>query len=254
MCAMKRLLAVVSLLAWILNGGSAHGAGPFGSPEGLPDDDRWVSLGAGFFGFETEWEPKDKTAFPSDITIGQNIAFFHAGHIVFEAGEVFIRAGAADLQETDGAFEGDYGAMATVGLKGLWYGETGRRRRSAFGFGPILQGSYHLKYEDKQIPLPFGETADVEIKQYWDVGLALGFQWWLKDRFLVYGGPFGYYSEAKVSVLSSELGQLESKFNAKNYLGGYAGVQFSPFKGWFLQAEGQFLGEFSGGVLVAYTY
>jgi hypothetical protein len=251
---MKRYLAVLSSLAWIVICGSAHGAGPFGPPEGFPDDDRWVSLGAGFFGFETEWEPKDKTAFPSDITIGQNIAFLHAGHVLFEAGEGFIRVGAADLIDTDGAFEGDYGAMATVGLKGLWFGETGRRRRSSFGFGPILQGSYHLKYEDSQIPLDIGGTADVEIKQYWDASLALGFQWQLKDRFLIYGGPFGYYSEAKVSFSSSSLGQLESKFNAKNNFGGYGGIQYSPWKGWFLLAEGQFLGDFSGGVAFAYTY
>jgi hypothetical protein len=252
---MKRFWLVVFSLAWIgICGNNAQGAGPFGPPEGFPDDDRWVALGAGYFWFETEWEPEDKTAFPSDIEIGQNIAYFHAGHIVFEAGEEFIRVGAADLTESDGAFEGDLVAMVSVGLKGLWFGDTGRRRRSAFGFGPILQGSYHLKYEDKQIPLGIGGTADVEIENFWDASLALGLQWRLNEKFIAFGGPFGYYSQAKAKISSSVLGELSTKFEAKDYIGGYAGVRFTPRRSWILEAEGQFLGNFSGGVTLIYTY
>ncbi len=98
----------------------------------------------------------------------------------------------ADLKETGttGAFQADYKGFAAVGLKGLWYGDAGRRR-SSFGAGPILQGSYHLKYEDKQVPLGIGGTADVEIENFWDASLALGLQWRLNEQFLVFGAPFG---------------------------------------------------------------
>jgi hypothetical protein len=233
---------------------NGYAAGPIGPPEGFANDDRWVAVGAGFFGFETEWEPEDKTAFPSEGKIGQNIGFLHAGHVSFEAGEGFIRIGAADLTESDGAFEGDFAPMASVGIKGLWFGDTGRRRRSAFGCGPILQGSYHLEYEDKQVPLGIGGTAAMKIKNYWDATLAFGLQYRLNEKFLVFGGPFGYYSQAKTELSSSVLGELSTKIEAKNNIGGYAGVRFTPKRGWILEAEGQFLSDISGGVTLIYTF
>lgn len=233
---------------------SAFSAGPVGPPEGFANDDRPVAVGAGYFRFETEWKPKDESAFPSDIKLGQNIGFLQAGHLIFEAGEIFLRVGAADLKETDGAFAGNFVPTASAGLKGLWIGDARRWRRSGFGFGPILQGTYHQRYEEDGIPLGIGETADVKIEKYWDASLALGFQYRLTEKFLVFGGPFGYYSQADVRLSSSSLGELSSKFQAKTCLGGYAGARFTPSRRWMVEAEGQYLSNFSGGVTLIYTF
>ncbi|MCL5966855.1 MAG: hypothetical protein M1550_06610 [Deltaproteobacteria bacterium] len=208
---MKRLAILLLAIIFLGFAQQVSAAGPLGPPQGFADDDRWVSVGAGYFWFETKWEPKDKAAFPSDVTMGQNIAFSHAGNILFEAGEGFLRLGAADLQQTDGAFEADYQAMATIGLKGLWFGETGRRARSAFGFGPILQGSYYLKFEEDRTPLGSLGTADVKIENFWDATLALGLQYRLNEKFLAFGGPFGYFSQAKVKMVTSVPSELSTK-------------------------------------------
>lgn len=250
----KQLAILILSMILIAAGRGAFGAGPIGPPEGFASEDRSAAVGGGYFWSETEWKPKDKSAFPSNIKLGQNIAFLHAGTVIFEAGEAYVRLGAADLKETDGAFEGDYVPMASVGLKGLWIGDAGRRRRPGLGFGPILQGSYHQKYKDESVPLGSGETANVEIDKFWDVSVALALQYRINEQLLVFGGPIGYYSKADVRLSTSSLGQLSSNFQANKYLGGYAGVRFTPYRGLILEAEGQFLSGVSGGVTLAYRF
>jgi len=254
MSGMGRLAFGLLILIFFGVARDGYSAGPFGPPEAATNEQRETSVGVGYFWNEAKWEPSNSTEFPS-VEMGQNVGYLYAGSSVFETGEVYLRLGMADLKETGttGSFEGDYKGYASVGMKGLWFGEGGRRR-SSFGAGPILQGSYRMKYEQKQIPLGIGGTADITIENFWDVGLAFGLQWWLFERLLVFGGPFGYYSQADARLTSSTLGDFSTKFKSDSNIGGYAGVRYSPFKGWILEAEGQYLSNFSGGVSLILTF
>lgn len=249
--SVRRLAWCLVTLAVLGVGKEANCAGPFGSPNPASDDrtDSSASIGAGYFFQRTTWKPDDNLNF-GNIDIDRTAMFVQAGTLFSEESEVYLRVAAADLKQTGtGGFEGDYRPSGTVGYRGLWFGE----RRSAWGIGPIIQGSYAATYKDKSDV--DGIVTEAEIRNPWDAALAVGIQYRIGEWLTAFGGPFGYYSSAKAKIVSQALGlELSTNFKEKNNFGGYGGVRFSPFRNLVVEAEGQYLGQYAFGVNVAYQY
>lgn len=248
---MRKIAVIVTVLTFLLPARVAFPAGPFGPPKPFSDERRPTLIGAGYFWNQKVWKPDNTKDFPTNVEFGQNIAFIQAGTLFSEESEGFIRLGAADFRETgdSGAFESDYVFSGALGYKDLWYGD----RRSTIGVGPILLGSYTAKYTG-DVTLGDGSVAQVEIDQFWDAALAVGIQGKVGSSLILFGGPFGYYAAAKGTVSSPTVGNLTTDFKAKEYVGAYAGFRYTPIRGWSVEGEGQYIGEFSAGVTLAYTF
>lgn len=247
---MRRLAWCLLTLVVLGVSKEADCAGPFGSPEPAADDRRTsASVGAGYFFQRTTWKPDDNLSF-GEIDIDRTAIFVQAGTLLTEDSEVFIRVAASDLKQTGtGGFEGDYRPSGTVGYRGLWFGD----RKSVWGIGPILQGSYAAKYTDKRETA--GIVTEAEIKDPWDAALAIGIRYRIGERLMAFGGPFGYYGSAQASIVSPALGlNLSTTFKEKNNFGGYAGIHFVPFRSVIVEAEGQYSGQFAFGVNAAYLF
>ena len=101
-------------------------------------------------------------------------------------------------------------------------------------------------------------TADLKIKNLWDINFGMGFQMTVPLDIKLYAGPYVYYSEAKASLDSNIPGIDYAAGNVsirnKSIVGGFAGVDLPLFKGFHINVEGQYADRFSAGVAMSYTY
>jgi hypothetical protein len=182
--------------------------------------------------------------------------------------EIYGRIGVSDLKISDCFssanaltttnkldFEENWKFFGTVGAKGFY------PINRIFGIGAFVQGTYHFSnYTDSVVASNSGTpyTADLKIKNLWDINFGMGFQLTAPLDIKLYAGPYVYYSEAKASLDTNIPGLEYTAGNVsirnKSIAGGFAGVDIPLFKGFHLNVEGQYADRFSTGAAISYTY
>lgn len=221
-------------------------AGMIGSPAPVGKSQQWV-FGAGYFVTEASWENDEPSS--GDVTIQRNQVYLESSFPetgFSEEGAIFLRLGMADIDDGKG-FDDGYNLFGTFGIRDIWYG--GGRRRSSLQIGTVGQLSYYMKSE-KTVG-----TATAELKNNWEVGLAVIAQWPLMPgKVSVYGGPTLEYGTAKFSFENGG-SSTSSTLKRKDLVGGTVGARVSlPLKGMGLDVEGQFSGKSSFGAFLSYSF
>lgn len=256
---MKRILlsAFILFSTW----GTASAGGPFGPPQSVSNEEGGLHTGIGY------WYQEDKYKDSSDHVFKQNQIYSHLGYGA-RNWEVYGRIGGADLKISDAFrstqastttskddFEDNWKFFGTLGAKGFYpFNKT-------FGIGAFLQGSYYFSdFKDQgsgtRNGVPF--TAELKVKNLWDVNFGLGFQATVPKDIKLYIGPYLYYSEARISPSTNIPGLEFSAGNAtiknKTKGGGFTGVDIPLGKGFHLNVEGQYSERFSAGAVVTFSY
>ncbi len=244
---MKTLAAIataVVLLAW---GGAASAFGLLGPPipEVLEDE---AALEVGYENEATKWKPED-AAF-DEVSVRRNQAYVQllgAGISFTELGAAFLRVGGADFD--DGAsFKDGMKPFGSLGMKEVWYGS----RRSRFGIGSIFLANYCTGYEAEKT-LSTGTTVTAKIESQWDVGLGVGLQARIGEKFFLYGGPLVVYGNAKVKREGG--GTVEkTTYKEKNIPGGFGGIGLSLSKRLVFFVEAQYRSDLSAGASIAWSF
>ncbi len=152
-------------------------------------------------------------------------------------------------------FQDNWKLFGTLGTKGFYpFNKT-------FGIGAFLQGSYHFRDFKDQVSgaLNGGPiTAELRVKDLWNVNFGLGFQATVPRDIKLYIGPYLYYSQARISA-STDIPGLEfstenTTVRNKTKAGGFAGVDIPLGRGFHLNVEGQYSERFSAGAVITFSY
>ena len=243
------LFILITLLIFAFVGTAL--AGPFGSPEPRAKEKTGFFVGAGY------WYNEDKFKYDeSDFKIKHNQAYIEIGQS-FSNAEIIARIGASDAKATD--LSDSFKPFGTLGLKG--YVPLG----SNFGIGPIVQGTYYFgDFKDNVIVRSGASTASaqVKIKDYWDVRGGVALQATITPQFKVYAGPFAYYSESKLEIslppgwiwVSTGTSVSSATAKSKSNFGGFGGVDLPLTKEFHINLETQYSESFSGGASLSYSF
>ena len=256
-----RIVALAILLAMAVFPNTAA-AGLFGTPQTLSREAGGLNTAVGF------WHQEDTCENGAEHRIRRNEIYSQASYGAKNIWEAYARIGISDLKILDafGAaddstisgrsdFEENWKFFGTLGAK-IYYPVN-----PAFGVGAFVQGTYHFSnYTDSVSGTAGGApfTADLKVKNLWDVNFGVGFQAALPRGARLYAGPYVYYAGARASSTTTisrrayrdENVSLENRTAA----GGFAGIDMPIAKGFHLNIEGQYADRFSAGAAVAYTY
>ncbi|MBE0598420.1 MAG: hypothetical protein IH614_14225 [Desulfuromonadales bacterium] len=220
---MTRLFALILLVFAFASPVQAFQIGPATPAAGHGE----VALGAGYWFYQAEWE---------SIDIEQSRGYLHVGYglgmLDEPRWEIFLRGGAADLEDDSGQFDADFEPFVAGGIKGAFY--EGRH----FGWGMALQGGYFAGFD----------SGDIDVDEQWEIEFALPFQARL-GPVLLYAGPVVYHTEIDAS---NGFGP-ETKMEEDNNFGGFAGVGLD-FGRVRLELEAQLKSEFSAGGFLAVRF
>ena len=218
-----------------------------------------TAVGYGFHG--------DKYEDGAEHVFRQNQVYSHLGYGA-RNWEIYGRIGGADLKFSD-AFRSTQAATAvskndfddrfkifgTLGAKGFYpFNKT-------FGLGAFLQGSYYFQdFKDhaagSRNGVPF--SAEVKLKDLWDVNFGVGFQATVPKDIRLYAGPYIYYSEARISsspnIPGLEFPADDGRIKSKASAGGFAGIDIPLLRGFRLNIEGQFSERLSAGAAISFSY
>jgi hypothetical protein len=166
--------------------------------------------------------------------------------------DVFRSAEASTATSRDD-FADRWNFYGTLGAKGFY------PFNSSFGIGAFVQGSYYFcdfadTVSGTRGGAPF--TAEVKVKDLWDVNFGLGFQATVPKGIKLYIGPYLRYSEARMSLSPGVPGLESANDDVKNaaLLGGFGGADIPLGRGFRLNLEGQYSERLSLGAAVTYSY
>ena len=224
-------IALTVLLIFSINT-KAVAAGLFGPPQTVSKEAGGLNTAVGY------WYHEDTYTNGADHIIRQNEVYSQAAYGAKNIWEIYARIGVSDLKifdvfsSTDALtttykndFEENWKFFGTLGAKGFY------PINKIFGIGAFIQGTYYFSnFTDNVAGInnssPF--TADLTVKDLWDVNFGLGFQATVPYDIKLYAGPYIYYSEAKVS-LAANIPSLEYaagnvSIENKSIAGGFAGI------------------------------
>jgi hypothetical protein len=255
----KTILASVFIL-FALNGTAAAG-GLFGPPQSVSKESGGLNTAIGYNYHEDKYENG------TDHVFQQNQVYSHLGYGT-RNWEIYGRIGAADLKISDAFrstqastatskndFDDNWRVFGSLGAKGFYpFNKT-------FGLGAFVQGSYYFSdFKDHvwgtRNGAPF--TAELKVKDLWDVNFGIGFQATVPNNIRVYIGPYIYYSETKISPSANipglDFSAGEVRIQNKTAAGGFAGIDIPLLRGFHLNIEGQFSERFSIGAAISFSY
>jgi hypothetical protein len=254
-------VAISALLILLINSVATAG-GLFGPPQTVSKEAGGLNTAIGY------WYHEDTYKNGADYKIRQNEIYSQVAYGAKNIWEIYARIGVSDLKifdafsSTDTAtmtnkndFEENWKFFGALGAKGFY------PIKKTFGIGAFIQGTYYFSdfaddVSGTNSSTPF--TADLKVKNLWDVNFGVGFQATIPYGIRLYAGPYIYYSEAKVSLAASirglEYATGDVSVQNKSIMGGFAGVDIPLIKGFRLNVEGQYSDKFSAGAAVTYTY
>ncbi len=255
------VIALAVLLNFLI-GRPAVASGLFGPLQTDSKSDGGLNTAIGY------WYHEDTYKNGAEHVIRQNQIYSQAAYGSKDIWEIYARIGMSDLKafdvfsSTDAStstnkdnFEENWRFFGTLGAKGF------SPINKTFGLGAFIQGTYYLgNYTDDVAGTSGGTpfTAELKIKNFWDVNFGTGFQITFSRGIKFYAGPYIYYSEAQMSLTSNitglEYGVGDVSVKNKTIIGGFTGLDIPLAKGFHLNIEGQFSDRFSAGAAVSYTY
>jgi hypothetical protein len=268
------IIAVVLLL---FSGGIVY-ADQFGPPEPLAQQGK-VAFGVGYFyGSETLKPSNDTFAAPGAIqndfwqkaTFNQNKAYIQLNYGVCKNWEVFGRLGGADLQSKEAFnfnaytddFRDSYQVYGTLGFKGVLYSnpKASWGPFSSFSIGPIIKGSYYSDYSDSASGAIGGTAVNMtyNVKEMWDVNLAISMQTKVMEKVTLFAGPFVYWRNLKssldIQIVGTGTFSDSTKYESENNIGGFAGFRVPLTNALSLDLEAQYTNQFGAGASVMYRF
>jgi hypothetical protein len=287
---MKKTVLVIAVLMLFAMGSVVY-AGQFGPLEPAAKEGR-VALGIGYFRSSAEWKPKDVG---EGKKVTQNKVYLQLSYSPVKNLELYARVGGADLKIkdvfrtneevramllADGVtdpvvtglkpdFKEGLRTFGTIGVKGFF------NVSDSFGIGPFAQVSMYSSYKDRNSGTVTGTipgvgallatgTEELKIKNLRDINLGIGLQGKIGDL-IVYGGPFAYWTRAKVDWTEVVTGTREGvpftdslsrsiTIEEENNIGGFAGLRLPLGKGLNFEVEGQIKSRFSMGGALTYAF
>ena len=237
-------------------------AGSFGPPQTVSKEAGGLNTAIGYFYSEDTFKNDNDHLFKQNSIYSQ-VAY--GGNNIWE---IYGRVGVADLKIT-GAFNSTNALTTTSKLdfaeNWKFYGTLGAKGfypiSKIFGIGAFIQGTYHFSnYTDSvsgsNVGAPY--TADLKIKNLWDINGSMGLQITAPLSVKLYAGPYVYYAEANASldpnIPGIEYAAENILIRNKSIVGGFGGVDIPLFKGFHLNLEGRYAERFSAGVAISYIY
>jgi hypothetical protein len=241
---------------------SAKAAGLFGPPQTVSKEAGGLNTAIGYFYHEDTF--KNDT----DHVIRQNQIYTQVAYGGNNMWEVYGRLGVSDLKIFDAFCSSDSSTTTNKNnLEENWkfFGTLGAKGfypiNKVFGIGAFIQGTYHFSNYTDSVSGITGSTpytAELKIKNLWDINGGIGLQLTVPMNIKIYAGPYAYYSAAEASLDSNitglEFAAGDVTIRNKSIAGGFAGVDIPVFKGFHLNVEGQYADRFSAGAAVSYTY
>lgn len=243
--------------------GAASASGPFGPPQTISREAGGLNTAIGYSYQEDRFEDNAQYVFR------QNQIYSQASYGAQNRWEIYGRIGVSDLTisdafasnnsstiiSSDRDFTEHWKFFGTLGAKGFL------PVNKIFGVGAFLQGSYYFEHFQCEVAgteagAPF--TADLKVRDLWDVNFGIGFQVTAPYDIKIYAGPYIYYSEAKAN-LSADIaglafGTQKISLENKAIAGGFAGVDVPLAKGFHLNIEGRYSERFSCSAAIGYRY
>jgi len=256
------LIALSALFIWAIPPKAAAAAGLFGAPQTVSREAGGLNTAIGY------WHHEDTYENGAEHKIRQNAIYSQAAYGASNIWEISARIGISDLtifdtfSAADGSatagrsdFEENWKFFGTLGAKVFYpFNKT-------FGMGAFVQGTYYFSYFTDSVSgtaggAPF--TAELKVRNLWDVNLGVGFQAALHRGVRVYAGPYVHYSEAKAYATTTISGRAHADekvtLSNKALSGGFAGIDMPLARGFRLNAEAQYSDRLSAGAAVSYTY
>jgi hypothetical protein len=256
------VFTVMMALLFCVIDNTAIAAGLFGAPQTVSRPEGGLNTAIGYLYHEDIYENG------AERVVRQNEIYSQAAYGAKNIWEIYARVGISDFTIAD-AFTSTDSATTTNknDFREHWkfFGTLGAKAfypvTKIFGAGVFVQGTYYFSNFKDEVSgtsgsIPF--TTNLKVKNLWDVNCGIGFQITLPLEIRLYGGPYIYYSEAKMSLASDIPGLEYAAGNVsiknKSIAGGFAGVDIPLTKGFRLNIEGQYSERFSGGAAISYTY
>jgi len=250
---MKKLTGTIVTLTLIIFATSVY-AGQFGPLETYAKEGGF-SFGVGYFYEDTKWDSAtfriagvslDTEKFRTE----SNQMYLQGSYAPTKGWEVYGRLGAADMKlKNDNDLNDSQKFFGTLGIKSTLYDN------KTFSLGPFLQGTYRSNYKDSSV-LGVAVKADYELKNYYDINV--GFTGQVRaNGFIIYGGGFYTYANAKAELTLSLLGVSVSDsdtIKVKNPVGGFLGLSIPFTKELKFNIEGQFKDRVSAGGILTYSF
>lgn len=236
--------------------------GPFGPPQPISRKDGGLHTAIGY------WHREDRFKNGGNYTLKQDQVYSQAGYGSGDLWEVYGRIGISDLKIKDvfSPTPGSAGFSNNDFEDGWWnfFGTLGGKvfyplGRMA-GIGAFAQGTWFFSDFSDTVPVASGGapfTADLKVKELWDVNIGAALQVLVNDYARLYAGPYLYYSEARVSTCADVPGLRftgDSTIRNKSWAGVFAGFDAPLGKGFRAGLEAQYSERFSIGAAVTYTY
>lgn len=259
----KRLAVfILTALFVIVWSHPARAAGLFGAPQTLSAQTGGLNTAVGYMYHEDVYE--------NDLRydVRQHQLYSQAAYGARDIWEIYGRIGTADLTVSEAFVSADpFTAAGKDDFQENWkfFGTLGAKifypLGKFFGLGAFVEGTYHFSYFTDAIAgerggVPF--EVDLKVKNLWEVHGGLGAQITLPGDVRLYGGPYVYYSEAKISLSPDVPGLAFSGgnrcFHNPSVFGGYGGADVPLAKGFRLNLEGRYSEKFSVGAAVRYVY
>jgi hypothetical protein len=260
---MKSLKVILIIFFAILSfPGRAAAGGPFGPPQPMAKEAGGLHTGLGY------WYQEDKYKNGTDLATRQNQIYSELGYGFRDSWEITARVGMSDLNGID-AFRSSSAATATSKKdfedQGIFFGTLGTKGyypfNKTYGLGAFIQGTYYLSDFSDSVKgtrngAPF--SAELTVKNLWEVNFGLGFQVTVPYGLKIYIGPYAHYSELEVSSSANVDGLAfasgATAMKNKTVFGGYSGIEVPLGKGFRLNLEGQYTERLSVGAAVLYVY
>ncbi|MCX5803025.1 MAG: hypothetical protein NTU69_05755 [Proteobacteria bacterium] len=255
---MKKLTGIIVTLIFIVFATSVY-AGQFGPLEPYAKEGSF-SFGVGYFYEDTKWDSATFRIAGVSLDTGKfrtesNQMYLQGSYAPTKGWEVYGRLGAADMKlkidDTDDLKDSQK-FFGTLGIKSTLYDN------KTFSWGPFLQGTYRSNYKDSVSATVLGVPvkADFEFKNYYDINAGFTGQVKVND-FIIYGGGFYTYANAKAEITMSLLGVSLSgsdTIKVKNPVGGFLGFSIPFTKELKFNIEGQFKDRVSAGGILTYSF
>ena len=255
-----KVLWISAFIIFSLNGTAAAG-GLFGPPQSVSREEGGLHTAIGYDYREDQYQ-NDTTQ-----VIRQN-QFYSELAYGAETWDVYGRIGVSDLKILD-AFRSSQNSTTTSknDFKDGWnfFGTLGAKAffpfNRTFGMGAFMQGSYYFgDFTDDVSGTQNGSrfTAQLKVKNVWDVNFGMGFQARVLNDLKLYLGPYVYYSEAKIfpsaNIPGLPFSAGDARVHNRTPIGGFTGIDVPLARGFHLNLEGQYSQRFSAGAVVTYSY
>ena len=177
-------------------------------------------------------EQKVKSSEVDDLILKSNQYFVEGSYSPAKNWEFYLRAGGADQKVQSSDFKDGVRPFAGIGVRGLFYDN------GLFGFGPFAQGNYYDTWKD----------SGFKITNAWDVTAGIAAQFKHSSGFIVYGGPYVYFTEMKLDNSDS------TTLHQKDEIGGFVGLKWPVTKQVSVSGEASYAGRWSFGGFISYAF